>query len=198
VTLDDYMRALWRVHGKPGGPQPGLVAKPYTMKDARDRLAEVSGDRAFADAFFEKFIEGREAPDYAKLFERAGIALRKRSAGVAWSGLESAMSRDDPKKIGSLVVWGTPAFEAGLEQGDMITSVNGETFTGGIAQATAKHKPGDRMTVEFRRPTGATGTATIALRENPALEAIAIESAGGTPSPEQKAFREAWLGSRLR
>ena len=44
VSLDDYMRAMWRVHGKPGGPQPGLVAKPYTLADARARLAEVSGD----------------------------------------------------------------------------------------------------------------------------------------------------------
>src|SRR5688500_6205117 len=59
ISLDDYMRAMWRVHGKPGGPQAGLVAKPYTLKDARDRLAEVSGDRAFADAFFDKYVEGQ-------------------------------------------------------------------------------------------------------------------------------------------
>ena len=31
---------------------PGLVAKPYTLADARARLAEVSGDKAFADDFF--------------------------------------------------------------------------------------------------------------------------------------------------
>ena len=28
LTLDDYMKAMWRVHGKPGGSQPGLVGKP--------------------------------------------------------------------------------------------------------------------------------------------------------------------------
>ena len=42
ITLDDYMRAMWTTHGKPGGPAPGLVAKPYTLADARARLAEVS------------------------------------------------------------------------------------------------------------------------------------------------------------
>ena len=42
ISLDDYMQAMWRVHGKPGGPQPGLVGKPYTLADARARLAEVS------------------------------------------------------------------------------------------------------------------------------------------------------------
>jgi predicted metalloprotease with PDZ domain len=194
ITLDDYMRAMWRVHGKPGGPQPGLVAKPYTLKDARDRLAEVSGDRAFADAFFDKYIEGRDVPDYAKLLERAGIILRKRNAGAAWSGLEAAMDRDDPKKIRTLVAWGTPAFEAGLEQGDIITSLNGQTFSGGMTEAIAKHKPGDKVAIEFKRPTGATVKATMVLRENPALEAVPVENA----SPEQKAFRDAWLGPKLR
>jgi predicted metalloprotease with PDZ domain len=197
ITLDDYMRALWRVHGKPGSPQPGLVAKPYTMKDARDRLAEASGDRAFADAFFDKYIEGREVPDFARLFDRAGIILRKRNAGTAWSGLETAMDRGDPRRIGSLVAWGTPAFEAGLEQGDLITSVNGEAFTGGIGQVLATRKPSDKVAIEFKRPTGATATATITLRENPAVEAVPVESASGTLSADQKAFREAWLGARL-
>lgn len=137
-------------------------------------------------------------PDYATLFERAGIILRKRNAGVAWSGLETAMDRDDPKKIRSLVAWGTPAFEAGLEQGDTITSLNGETFSGGMADVIAKRKPGDKIVVEFKRPTGATGKTTMTLRENPALEAVPVETAGGTLAPEQKTFRDAWLGSKLR
>ena len=76
------MRAMWQAHGKPGGPQPGLVGKPYTLKDARDRLAEVSGDRAFADRFFEKYIEGHDVPDYEQLLARAGIVFRKREPGA--------------------------------------------------------------------------------------------------------------------
>ena len=86
VSLDDYMRAMWQAHGKPGGPQPGLVGKPYTLKDARDRLAEVSGDRAFADRFFGKYIEGHDVPDYEQLLARAGIVFRKREPGRAWLG----------------------------------------------------------------------------------------------------------------
>ena len=54
VTLDDFMRAMWRHHGKPGGSSPGLVAKPYTMADVRTCLAEASGDKAFADDFVTK------------------------------------------------------------------------------------------------------------------------------------------------
>jgi predicted metalloprotease with PDZ domain len=191
ITLDDYMKALWRVHGKPGGSSPGLVAKPYTMKDARDRLAEVSGDRAFADSFFDKYIEGREAPDYAPLFARAGIAFRKRSPGAAWTGL--AMSRDEAARVDSLVAWGTPAFEAGLDQGDTIVSFGGQPFST-LAEALGRHKPGDKIAVEFRRRSGEVVKSTIALREDPAMQAVAMDA----PTPAQKAFRDAWLGSRGR
>ncbi len=55
------------------------------LKDARDRLAEVSGDRAFADEFFDKYIEGREVADYARLLRarraRAAQAQRRRGVG---------------------------------------------------------------------------------------------------------------------
>src|SRR5207245_6409218 len=41
ISLDDYMRAMWRVHGKPGGSREGYVDHPYTIADAEARLAEV-------------------------------------------------------------------------------------------------------------------------------------------------------------
>ena len=77
ITLDDYMRSMWLAYGKPDGPSPAIIAKPYTLQDARDRLADVSGDRAFANDFFDKYIEGRQAPDYGSLFARAGLTLRR-------------------------------------------------------------------------------------------------------------------------
>jgi predicted metalloprotease with PDZ domain len=195
LSLDDFMRAMWRAHGKPGGPEPGLVAKPYTLKDARDRLAEVSGDRAFADEFFDKYIEGREAVDYARVLQRAGYLFRKRNPGAAWIG---QLSIDGNGTIASLVGWGTPAFEAGLDQGDVIVDVEGKPMSGGALQAALKtKKPGDRLTITFKRRGGATGTATITTKEDPACEAVAIESAGGTLTPAQQAFRDAWLGSRV-
>jgi predicted metalloprotease with PDZ domain len=193
VTLDDYMRAMWRAHGKPGGPAPGLVGRPYTLKDARDRLAEVSGDRAFADTFFDKYVEGREAPDFAPLLARAGIVLRKRNAGAAWTGLR--MDQNGGPRIGGLVAWGTPAFEAGLEEGDTIVSFGGAQFTT-LAAALANRKPGDKVDLEVKRPTGEIVKTTIALGEDPSLETVPAEAAGRTLTAEQKAFRDAWLGSR--
>jgi len=195
LSLDAYMQLMWKVHGKPGGAQPGLVAKPYTLDDARDRLAEVSGDAAFARDFFKRFVEGREAPDYAKLLAPAGIVVRKRSAGVPWTGLQ--MDRQNAATVGSLVAFGTPAFDAGLEQGDIITSVDGVAFTA-LAAAVKDRKPGDRLAIEFRRPSGLVVKSTLTLGEDPALQAATIESTGGTLTPEQKAFRDAWLGSKVK
>lgn len=195
LSLDDYMQAMWRVHGKPGGAQPGLVAKPYTLADARARLAEVSGDRVFADEFFDRYVEGREVADYARLLLRAGYVLKKRSPNVAWLGSVA----DSSGTISNLTAWGTPAFDAGLDQGDVIIEVDGKAMGAGVLPAAVKaRKPGDRLTVTYKRRGGATGTATIVLKQDPALEAVAVEATGGTLTPDQKAFRDAWLGSRIR
>jgi predicted metalloprotease with PDZ domain len=197
ISLDDYMRAMWRVHGKPGGPEPGLVAKPYTLADARARLAEVSGDRAFADEFFDKYVEGREVADYARLLLRAGFVFRKRSPGAAWIGPPNLV--DGSGTINNLLPWGSPAFDAGLDQGDMIVDVDGKAMGAGVLQTAVKAgKPGDRLTLTFKRRGGATGTTTVTLKEDPALEVVTVESTGGTLTPEQKAFREAWLGSKAK
>jgi predicted metalloprotease with PDZ domain len=179
LSLDDYMQAMWRVHGKPAS-QPGVVAKPYTLADARARLAEVSGDRAFADEFFDKYVEGRDAADYARLLLRAGYVLRKRSPGAAWLGSIA----DGNGTINNLTPWGSPAFEAGLDQGDVLIDVDG--------------KPGDRLTVTYKRRGGATGRATIVLKEDPTLEAVTVESTGVALTADQKAFRDGWLGSKIK
>jgi predicted metalloprotease with PDZ domain len=197
ITLDDYMKAMWRVHGKPGGPQPGLVAKPYTLADARARLAEVSGDRAFADEFFDKYIEGREVIDYPRLLLRAGYVMRKRNAGAAWLGPLNVV--DGSGTINNLTPWGSPIFDAGLDQGDVIIDVEGKAIAAGVLQGALKgRKPGDRITVTFKRRGGATGTASITLKEDPALEIVSVEASGGTLTADQKAFRESWLASKVK
>jgi predicted metalloprotease with PDZ domain len=215
LSLDDYMRAMWLVHGKPGGPSPGLVANPYTLEDARARLAEVSGDRRFADEFFDKYIEGREVPDYSRLFARAGLVLRKRNAGAPWAGaLDSSGGgrggrRGAPPaataatsagvRIPGLVAWDTPAFRAGLDQGDVITHADGKPIasTEDWHSAVRAHKPGDQMPIQFTR-RGAEFRGVITLVEDPTLEVVSLESTGVALSADQKAFRDGWLASKRK
>ena len=53
------------------------------MQDLRDVLADVSGDRAFADDFFDRYIQGREVVDYEPLLARAGLAAAKAQSRAA-------------------------------------------------------------------------------------------------------------------
>jgi predicted metalloprotease with PDZ domain len=197
VSLDDYMRSMWQVHGKPGGPQPGLVARPYTLADARDRLAAVAGDRAFADHFLASYLEGHDVPDYTRLFRSAGIVFRKQRPGQAWLG---PVAVDATGTITELVPPGTPASDAGFDQDDRITRVDGRTLGGGVTliSVLAAHKPGDRLTIDFLHPDGGSGSATITLGEDPALEAVPIEATGAALSAEQKAFRQGWLETKSK
>lgn len=214
ITLDDYMRAMWLAYGKPGGPSPAIIAKPYTLKDARDRLADVSGDRQFADEFFDKYIEGRELPDYERLFTRVGLALRKRNPGGAWVGLMDQTFRVGRRGRGTpansmpagagipvpgLVNWGTPAFKAGIEEGDVITSADGKAIAtiDDWQSAVRDHKPGDSMVVEFNRH-GTMVKATIVLAEDPTVEVVTLESTGAALSADQRMMRDQWLASRRK
>jgi predicted metalloprotease with PDZ domain len=187
------MRALWRVHGKPAAA-PGYVGKPYTLADARARLAELVDDRAFADNFFTRYVEGREVPDYRALLARAGVLVRKRSPGEAWTGAAIDAS-GRVTALRGLMAWGTPAFEAGLEHDDVLTAIEGKPFT---AEALKNRKPGDKVTFEVRHLGGATARGVLTFGEDPTEQAVLAETSGNSLSPEQKALREAWLGSKQR
>jgi predicted metalloprotease with PDZ domain len=186
---------MWATHGKPGGPQPGLVAKPYTLQDAQDRLAEVSGDRAFAADFFAKYVAGHEVADYQRLLSRAGLVLRRRYAGRAWLG---SVQVDPAGLVTSLIAPNTPAIAAGFDQDDRIVRVDGQPYGDSVTveSIVSAHQPGDRIQVEYRHPDGATGTGVMTLGEDPTMEIVALESDGGRITPAQQAFRAAWLDSR--
>lgn len=58
-----------------------------------------------------------------------------------------------------------------------------------------RHKPGDQVTVRFR-DRSEVRTANLRLAEDPHLEIVPIESAGGTLVANERAFRDGWLGPK--
>ncbi len=198
ATLDDFMRAMWRIHGAPGGTPTGFVARPYTARDAQDRLAEVS-DAGFARDFFERFIHGHEIPDYDHLLGLAGLVLRPKHPGRAWLG----DLRLERRRVASPVVSNWPVYEAGLMEGDEVVSVGGiEVGTAeDVDRALSQHAPGDRVELRYLRRSGNAATATVTLRESPAVVLVPIERAGvaltDTALATLRAFRDAWLGSKV-
>jgi predicted metalloprotease with PDZ domain len=200
VTLDDYMRAMWRTYGKPGAGREGYVDRPYTIADAEATLSEVSGDAAFARDFFAKYIQGHEVADYRRLLGRAGFVVRKQNPGVPWLG-DLRVEPHGGAKVAKLVDPDWPVYAAGLEQDDIVERLDGQRVnTAGELNAVLwRHKPGDRVKFVFVGRSGRAREATITLVEDPSIEVVPVETtSGGSLSVAQRAFRERWLGSSGR
>jgi predicted metalloprotease with PDZ domain len=198
ISLDDYMRGMWRTFGKPGGAREGYVDHPYTAADAEGMLAEVSGDRAFAREFFSRYIEGHDLADYPRLLARAGFVLRKRSPGRGWIGDLQLEVREGATYVASPVSPTAPIYATGIDEDDELRSIDGERVSSSdaLAAVVQRHKPGDRIQVEFVDRTSPARTATVVLAEDPREEIVPVESAGGALTAEQREFRAAWLGPK--
>jgi predicted metalloprotease with PDZ domain len=199
ITLDDFMRAMWRNYGKPGGPAPGLVGKPYTIADVQAQLAAASGDAAFAADFVKRYMAGTEKVDYAPLLLRAGFLLRKKT-GPASLGQMRLVKADKGLRVAGSTSIGSPAYNAGIDLDDEILSVAGTSLEApeDLAKALADHKAGESVEIVSRR-RGQETHASATLADPIGLEIVPVEKTEGVVlTPEQKQFREAWLASKAR
>ena len=197
VTLDDYMRRMWQDFGRVTPAIEGVVARPYTMQDLRNVLADVSGDRAFADDFFDRFIQGREVLDHAPLLARAGMILRKRSPGRSWIGDVAFDFSNGTPRIAMPTVEHTPLYVAGLDRDDELLSFDGIAVTGPgrLEEAVQRRRPGDKVRLSIRR-RGMAQELTLTVDEDPRLQLVPVERTGRQLTAAERAFRSAWLGSR--
>lgn len=190
ASLDEYMRELWRRHGKP--------EKPYTMNDLRLALGAVARDQAWADNFFARYIEGRDVVDYEALLGRAGLLLRKARPGTPVLGLSLAYE-NGRAIVDNQTLVGTAAYEAGIDLGDRIVSINGRPIRSAedFNAAIANMKVGTALefVVEQR---GETRTVRVVPKEDARLELVTYESANLPVTDAMKRLRDAWLGSKTR
>jgi predicted metalloprotease with PDZ domain len=199
VTLDDFMRALWTRFGTSAAKTAGYVETPYTIDDLKATLAAVSGDAAFANDFFARYIEGRETADYATLFARAGFVLRKTAPGRAFAGAFPLRDSQGGARVADYVPPGSPAYAAGLDKEDIIVSIGGTRVSRAddVDRVITARKPGDVVPVVFQR-RGQEVSGTIRLAEDPRVDLVAAEQAGQTLTDAQRRFRDAWLSSASR
>jgi predicted metalloprotease with PDZ domain len=197
VTLDDYMRRMWQEFGRATPAVEGVVARPYTMPDLRSVLADVCGDRAFADDFFDRFILGREVVDYAPLLARAGMILRSRSPGRAWIGELSFDFSNGTPRIAMPTTEDTPVYIAGLDRDDELLSFDGVPVAGPsrLEEAVQNRRPGDKVRLSIRR-RGIAQELTLTVGEDPRLQLVPVERTGKQLSPAEREFRQRWLSSR--
>jgi S1-C subfamily serine protease len=68
------------------------------------------------------------------------------------------------------VINGSPAAQTSMTQGDVITSVGGQTVSSPAALSTvmATHRPGDKVTVVWTDTSGTQHSASLVLASGPA------------------------------
>lgn len=196
VTLDDYMQALWKRFGEPGGLVPGLVDNPYTLADVRSVLATVSGDDQFAIDFFERFVEGRDVVNYADLLEHAGLVLQPQSAGQSSFG---RVHWGAGMMVTAATPYGSPLYNAGLDRGDTVTTVDDKPVSSirDLDRILQSIHPGETVAVGFSRH-GSPFESLVTLAEEQKFTIVTIESTGQMLSVAQEAFRNSWFGSLAR
>ena len=120
ITLDDYMQVLWKNYGEP--------EIPYTIPDLEKSLAHLTQDLGFAREFFQRYIYDHEAPNFEELFAQVGVSFLPVDAEGPFLG--EARFKEVPEGIQILgtVPKGRPMYDAGLNQGDIITQLNGQAI----------------------------------------------------------------------
>jgi S1-C subfamily serine protease len=116
-----------------------------------------------------------EAFSLAKSIEAGDSSSTVHIGTTAFLGVEIQASGDGYGNDGSTgatvagVVTDSPAQEAGLAEGDTITSVNGHSVDSPTALSSllSPYKPGDKVAIGWTDSSGQTDTATVSLSSGP-------------------------------
>ena len=125
------------------------------------------------------------------MFDQVGVSItqevEKNHFGASFRETENGL------EISRNTVIGSPAYEAGLDEGDLITSVNGTPVNTSEAmeEVIASTSEGSKINLEFQR-FGETETTSVELSANPEYKIMLSESA----SKEQLENRKQWLESK--
>jgi predicted metalloprotease with PDZ domain len=148
VGLDDVLRTLNEDYAQRGrfyDESEGVraVAESVIRKKAPEANADL-GD------FFARYVAGSDEIPYNDFFGRAGLALRDASQRRASFGF--SFNRNTPGAIAiASVDSNTGASDAGLKEGDVLVSLNGDPFPRSADRWLRDHQPDERVTVRVER-----------------------------------------------
>jgi predicted metalloprotease with PDZ domain len=190
LGLDIFMRELWQRHGK--------TEEPYAVPDLEAALASVSGSPDFARDFFQRFIYGREAPDYSALLANAGLALQPENPEKASLGRVTLSFDDGKATLASATISGTPLYLAGLDRGDQITKIGPYRIRNERSwnRMLGRIRSGETYSIDYVQ-RGITRHSEITAVTNPTLRITDIEAKDAEQASAFETFRRAWLESNI-
>jgi predicted metalloprotease with PDZ domain len=186
LSLDAYMRAAWE--------QFGATETPYTVDDLEGVLADLTGDPAFAEEFFDLYVRGRTVPDFSDLLAPAGMVVRQSNPDRAWIGSVGFTTDGGGAVVSGYTQVGSPLYDAGVDRGDQILAVNGANVMSrsDLTTILADLDPGDDVTIRFAS-RGTEQEATVSTEADPRLEVVLFEQVERPLTREIEAFRASWL-----
>ena len=148
-SLDDVMRYLYTEFFKKN--------RNYTPEDFQRAAEQMAGSSL--DAFFTRYVRGREELDYNAALTAAGLRLDTTGA-ASGSGKPAAeraylgadLSQDGDRLMIRRVIAGTPAYDQGLNAGDQIVALNNmRVMQDFFNTRLAEMKPGDTINLTVFR-----------------------------------------------
>ena len=184
LNLDDYMKLVWQNYGK--------TENPYNIKDLHNLLKQYAG-KAFGDTFFNNYVYKSQMPDYTSLLASMGVVVKQKSESP-FLGITASLDGNGNGEVQTNPQIGSPAYKAGLDKGDIITSINGANFPDGqqFDAFIEKFKVGDTLPITFER-FGKEKKTSVVLRPSPQYSIYLMEKEGRGPSKKQLKKRKDWL-----
>ena len=183
LTLDNFMQKLWTTFGK--------TARSYKVSDLQPVLSQLTNS-TYANAFFNKYVYGHQAINYAPLFEKAGYTLKNVTPGKPWAGRVN-FAQNKPQLTGNTVI-NTPLYNAGIDVDDIIVSVDGNTINASedFNRVISNHSAGEKITISYNHRGNLIDT-TMVLQENPMLE---LFNSNEGLNESKNSFKKSWIGTK--
>jgi predicted metalloprotease with PDZ domain len=183
-SLDDVMRYLYTEFYKKN--------RNYTPEDFQKACELMAGTSL--DAFFNRYVQGREELDFDAALAAAGLRLdttggQSKPAEKAYLGADVVQQGE--RLVVQRVLAGSPAYEQGLNTGDQILALNNVRATKEFFDARIDEKrPGDPVSLTIFR---ADDLSTLLIKLGGRVQAEYKIVPLANVTPEQKSVYEAWM-----
>ena len=196
ASLDDVMRRMYEeFYLKSPNSTYYLRGRGYKNEDFERVTSEVAGTDM--SDFFKLYVRGVESPPYETAFAQVGLRLVRDPRAPVAVGVSADENDQANFKIAN-VRPDSPAAEAGMEVGDIVTLFGGIKLTpANFLKTIARYKPGDRIQVTLQRGGRSMQTAltlTSAKVFDYRIEEMKDATLDATLGA--KALRAAWLNGK--
>ena len=182
-SLDDLMKYMWEHFGQP--------EIPYQIRDIQKGLATISGDPAFAKSFFDQYIYDSQMPDIQSLLKKFGVDVSLKNPNQAHATSLQFEFSEEGAKLKSNILKSMPIYQAGVNQGDLLLTINGEQITD-EERLKNKFQIGKTYTLTYLQ-NGKKETGSFTTQQDPTKQ-IALNEDADERALER---RKGWLASKM-